>query len=171
MTAEQSAARDTKDIEAALGRMVYQAASLEMVMRFAGETIASAEGDRDALASKTAGRLLPTVKNIAAQRAEITAEELAELGQIITDAQPRLESRNTYIHGAWGEVNGDLLAMNRRPVNRFRTRPLAVTDLDSLSTELQALVNRTMEWTYGVLQKTHAHIFKADNAEQPSEPS
>ncbi|MET7721087.1 hypothetical protein [Streptomyces mirabilis] len=62
-------------------------------------------------------------------------------------------------------MNGDLLAMNRKPKNRFRTRPLAVADLETLSAELQALVNRTMEWTYVVLQKTHSHIFKADDAE------
>ncbi|MET7721088.1 hypothetical protein [Streptomyces mirabilis] len=102
MTAEQSAPRDTTDIEAALGRMVYQAASLEMVMRFAGEMLAMADRDRDALASKTAGRLLPAVKDIAAQRTEITPEELAELGKIIKDAGPHLESRNTYLHGGVG---------------------------------------------------------------------
>lgn len=165
MTPEQSTPRDTTDIEAALGCMVYQAASLEMVMRFAGEMLALADEDRDALATKTAGKLLPAVKSIAAQRTEITPEELVALGQVIKDAQPHLESRNTYIHGAWGEVNGDLLAMNRRPRNRFRTRPLAVADLETLSAELQALVNRTVEWTYAVLQKTHAHIFKADDDE------
>ncbi|MFI1869515.1 hypothetical protein [Streptomyces jumonjinensis] len=170
MTAEQSAPRDTTDIEGALGRMVYQAASLEMVMRFAGEMLALTEEERDALASKTAGRLLPAVENIAAQRSEITSEELTTLGQIVKDAQPHLTSRNTYIHGAWGEVNGDLLAMNRKPKNRFRTRPLAVADLETLSTELQALVNRTVEWTYEILQKTHAHIFTTDDAEIAQQP-
>ncbi|MFM9543988.1 hypothetical protein [Streptomyces turgidiscabies] len=169
MTAEKSAPRDTTDIEAALGRMVYQAASLEMVMRFAGEMLATAQATRDALASQTAGRLLPTVKAIAAQRTEITPGELTELGEIVKDAEPHLASRNTYIHGAWGEVDGDLLAMNRRPKNGFRTRPLAVADLETLAADLQALVNRTIEWTYAALQKTHSHIFTADDDEQPGD--
>ncbi|EST18723.1 hypothetical protein [Streptomyces roseochromogenus] len=42
MTAE-IAPRDTTDIEAVLGRMVYQAASLGKAMRFAGEMLAVAE--------------------------------------------------------------------------------------------------------------------------------
>ena len=162
MTVDQGMPPRTTDIETALGRMVYQAASLEMVMRFAGEMLAATDRESDALARMTAGSLMTEVTAIASRRTEITPAECTELGNIIADARAPVESRNTYIHGAWGEVDGILLALNRRPRNQFRTRPLAVPDLEKLTAELQALVNRTMEWTYTVLQKTHPHIFTGD---------
>ncbi|XUL92482.1 AfsR/SARP family transcriptional regulator [Streptomyces galilaeus] len=128
---EHAPPRRATDVEAALGRMLYQATSLEMVLRFAGEMLAATSGERDALAAMTADRLMTEVENIAARRSEVTPEKHTELRKIVKDAQSLLESRNTC------------------------TGPLAAADLETLSAELQAQVNRTVEWTCSVLQRTH----------------
>lgn len=147
------------DIEAALGRMVYWAAALEMVMRFAGEMLAPTRDEKDTLAdTKTTGRVLTAVVGIASRRSEITPQELEALEKIVEDARSSLEIRNDYIHGAWGEVDGVLLAMNRRP-GTFRTRHLAVPNLEALTTELQGLANRTTDWSLAVVRKTHPGTF------------
>ncbi|MFB7517242.1 hypothetical protein [Streptomyces sp. NPDC056144] len=161
MTTEQAPVPDRSDVEAALGRMVYQAASLETVMRFSGEMLSATEQESKALVNKTAGTLLPAVQAIVDGHPQVTEAERGELARIIADAGPHLTSRNTYIHGAWGEVDGTLMAINRRK-NGFRTRPLVVTDLDVLSGVLQELVNRTFEWLYPVLQRTHPDVFGGD---------
>ncbi|TJZ97129.1 hypothetical protein [Actinacidiphila oryziradicis] len=151
---------DSTELEAALGRMVYWAAALEMSMRFVGEMLAPTGDEKDALAdTKMTGRVLSAVVGIASDRSEITPKELDELKEIVKDARSSLEIRNDYIHGAWGEVDGVLLAMNRRP-GTFRTRPLAVADLEALATELQGLVNRTTDWSLAVFRKTHPQVFR-----------
>ncbi|MGH1551884.1 hypothetical protein ACRAWF_06225 [Streptomyces sp. L7] len=75
--------------------MLYQATSLEMVLRFAGEMLAATSGERDALAAMTADRLMTEVENIAARRSEVTPEKHTELRKIVKDARSLLESRNT----------------------------------------------------------------------------
>ncbi|MFF2191712.1 hypothetical protein [Streptomyces sp. NPDC058157] len=154
MTTEQNGSYDLPAIKQALGEMVYQAASLEMVIRFAGELTAKNRADAKALSGMTAGQLLPAVaKLVKARTDKVTSEEVDEFEQIVNDAGPELDSRNTYIHGAWGEENGALLAMNWKKGGTIRTRPLEVAALEKLSAELLALVNRTMEWSSAVIDR------------------
>ncbi|MFD7917150.1 hypothetical protein ACFV30_41855 [Streptomyces sp. NPDC059752] len=154
MTTERTEPRNLTDIHAALGRMVYQAASLESVIRFTGEMLAKNEQEAKDLAGKTAGTLFPAVATIVARRPGITPEERGQFAAIVADAKPHLTSRNTYIHGGWGEPDGVLVAMNRRR-NDFRMRPLSVADLDTLSAAFLALVNRVFEWLVPVMERTH----------------
>ncbi|MFG2984960.1 hypothetical protein ACGFYQ_27500 [Streptomyces sp. NPDC048258] len=154
MTTDQNGSHDLPAIKQALGEMVYQAASLEMVIRFAGELTAKDSKAAKALSGMTAGQLLPAVAKLVRVRTDkVTSGEVDQFEQIVNDAGPELESRNTYIHGAWGEENGALLAMNWKKGGAIRTRSLDVAALEKLSAELLALVNRTMEWGCNVIER------------------
>ncbi|MFJ8209708.1 hypothetical protein [Streptomyces sp. NPDC096033] len=154
MTTERNDSHDLPAIKQALGEMVYQAASLEMTIRFAGELTAKDPKEAKALSGLPAGPLLKAAAELVKARTDkVTSEEVDQFEQIVNDAGPGLDSRNTYIHGAWGEQDGALLAMNWKRGGTIRTRPLDVAALEKLSAELLALVNRTMEWTCTLIDR------------------
>ncbi|MDT0322237.1 hypothetical protein [Streptomyces millisiae] len=142
-------------VEAALGRMVYQAATFEMVMRVLATLLARDEGERDCVAEDTIHRLMIRAKKMAANHPDVNEEMQATLTAITTGVQPYIESRNTYIHDAWAELDGELSVMHKRKKNRFRTRRLAVPELASLTERFSEYTNQTVEWTVGYLKKRH----------------
>ncbi|CAN3978433.1 hypothetical protein [Kitasatospora purpeofusca] len=138
--------------------MIYAAGSLETVVRFAGEMLATTEAARNELAGSTAGKLFQQVKKIVADGGELNAEQVAEYTSIVSDADPYVQSRNVYIHGGWAEINGQLTAMNRRKDNGLRTRPLAVSELSVLADAFTDLANRVFDWIYPVLLEHRPHL-------------
>ncbi|MEU2247430.1 hypothetical protein [Streptomyces sp. NPDC019224] len=176
MTANQhDVPADLTAIEAALGRMVHRAGTLETVVRFAGEALASTREDRDELAGTTAGRVLSLTEKIAGDSKDVSPEEYAELTAIFAEIRPRLDSRNVYIHGGWVRMGGQLVAFNKKKnveanakkdiaADKYRveTRPVAVEELNELSIALLDLSNRVFDWTDAILRRKNPDLYPAD---------
>ena len=162
MPTQDSSGRTVTDIEAALGRVIYRAGNFEVIMQSVGAVLATTGEERAMIEGRTAGVLLDGMKDLATRRAqngELDSDLLGQLKAITADAQTHLDCRNDYVHGAWAEVDGELIAMNFRRKGEIRTRPLAVAELDGLAQELSVVCDALLEWLYDLLNRRHPDRF------------
>ncbi|MCX5391532.1 hypothetical protein [Streptomyces sp. NBC_00094] len=141
---------DRTSLEAALGRMVYMAATVEMVVEVTGSLMAVGEAETEALMGNTIGPLAKLTLRYAERASHLDATMLAALESILADVKVGMDNRNAYVHGSWGTIDGALVAMNSKGFTKvpggFRIKPLSMQHLDQLTAELEELRERMLVW-------------------------
>ncbi|MFE7124068.1 hypothetical protein [Streptomyces sp. NPDC057617] len=137
-------------VHAALGRMVYTAATVEMVVELTGLLLAADQTRAAKLKGRTIKPLVKLTLEYAAVAAYLNSSMRNVLGVILADVEAGMDHRNAYVHGPWGELDGVLSAMNSKPFNvepgGFRIKTVSVEHLDRLTAELVELRERVMVW-------------------------
>ncbi|MEV0193149.1 hypothetical protein AB0I39_32040 [Kitasatospora purpeofusca] len=90
-------------------------------MRFAGQSLATTEKEYNDLSGVAAGTILSRTEELASRSTVVSVDRLAELKEIIAEARPVLESRNTYVHGIWIDNKG--IALVRHPMRHSADQP------------------------------------------------
>lgn len=141
---------DLAPVHAALGRMVYTAATVEMTVEVTGVLLAADENKAARLKGKTIQRLAQLTLEHASAATYLNPSMLRALETILADVTTGMDQRNAYVHGPWGEADGVLSAMNSKPFgvepSGFRIKPVSVEHLDQLTGELVELRERVMVW-------------------------
>ncbi|MFI1397816.1 hypothetical protein [Streptomyces sp. NPDC020681] len=141
---------DHTAIEAALGRMVYTAATVELVIEVTGHLISANEAEEEALMGKSVGILADLTLTYAKRASYLDETMLAALKGIFDDVKVGMDNRNAYVHGPWAERDGALVAVNSKGFKRvpggFRITPLTVQHLTQLTAELVDLRERVTVW-------------------------
>lgn len=150
MDDDEMAEADRTALEAALGRMVYMAATVEMVVEITGSLSAINEARAEALMGKTIGLLADLTLKYAREASYLDATMLAALESILADVKVGMDNRNAYVHGAWAMKDGGLVAMNSKGFTKvpggFRIKPVSVEHLDLLTADLETLRERVLVW-------------------------
>ncbi|MFI5749048.1 hypothetical protein ACIBBE_24650 [Streptomyces sp. NPDC051644] len=146
---------DLTAIEAALGRMVYRAGSLEAAVRYTGGQLATTAEQLKELGGLSAGNLVNKARGYAKKAVtdkRISSDERAELVRLLDETGVHLKSRNTYIHGVWlTRADGSPFVMLNQKGFAVLTRPLAAEEIGKLSDTLLTLSNDLFDWTVRVL--------------------
>ncbi|MEV6080979.1 hypothetical protein AB0L80_38660 [Streptomyces sp. NPDC052069] len=140
-TAEQSPI----PIEAALGRMVYTAATVEMLVELTGTLLADGDAQVTELKGKPINALKKKTLGYAHAAGYLNVSMLKALEALLGDVSASMDNRNAYVHGAWAEQDGGLIAMNSKP-GQFRIKPLTAEHLDQLTAELVQVRDRVAVW-------------------------
>ncbi|MGW1259682.1 hypothetical protein ACWD5Q_32020 [Streptomyces sp. NPDC002513] len=150
MADEDMPGEDLAPVHAALGRMVYTAATVEMTVEITGVLLAADEGEAAKLKGESIGGLKKLTLKYATSASYLTPPMRNALDVILTDVGAGMKHRNAYVHGPWGELDGVLSAMNSKPFgiepSGFRIKTVSVEHLDQLTAELVELRERVMVW-------------------------
>lgn len=143
MTDEDMPDADLTPVHAALGCMVYAAATVEMAVEIAGALLAADEGEAAKLKGKTIQGLQELTLKYATSASYLNPSMRNALDAILADVKAGMEHRNAYVHGPWGDIGGVLSAMNSKPFavesSGFRIKTVSVEHLNQLTDDLVAL--------------------------------
>lgn len=137
----------------ALGRVVQEAATLEVVLRTLAAALIGSKYAAVVVAGQSTSSLVATIEAVSKVHDQVGPERREELKRMLSNVKGSIKQRNNFVHGMWAKAaDGAVTAHTSRYREiHWNKTPVRLAELTELSDELQSQAGDLLAWTMDAL--------------------